>query len=380
MNKPAAAVKPGKVPLMDFKQQYSDLREELLAAATRVMDSGMVINGPEVKAFETEFAAAMGAPHCVGCSNGTDAIELALKACGVGPGDEVAVPAFTFIATATAVSSIGAKPVFIDIEPRNFTIDPAALERALTPRMKAVVPVHLFGFPADMDAVLAVARKGGLRVVEDCAQAHGCLYKGKPVGTMGDIGTFSFYPSKNMGALGDAGAVVTRDAKLAETCTVLRDAGRAKGERYLHALPGRNARLDELQAAFLRIKLRRLAAWNEKRSKIAALYRRELKGLPVTPPTEDAAGTRHVYHLFVARAQKRDALLEALTKAEVGCAVYYPVALHMQPAFKDLGRREGDFPVSEQACREAIALPMYPDLSEESALRVTSEIRKFYKA
>lgn len=380
MNKPAAAVKPGKVPLMDFKEQYASLREELLAAATRVMDSGVVINGPEVKAFEAEFAAAMGAPHCVGCSNGTDAIELALKACGVGPGDEVAVPAFTFIATATAVSSIGAKPVFIDIEPRDFTIDPKALERALNPRMKAVVPVHLFGFPADMDAVLAVARKGNLRVVEDCAQAHGCLYKGRPVGTMGDIGTFSFYPSKNMGALGDAGAVVTRDAKLAETCTVLRDAGRAKGERYLHALPGRNARLDELQAAFLRIKLRRLAGWNEKRSKIAALYRRELKGTPVTPPTEDAAGTRHVYHLFVARAQKRDALLEHLTKAEVGCAVYYPVALHLQPAFKDLGKREGDFPVSEQACREAIALPMYPDLSEESALRVTSEIRKFYKA
>lgn len=367
-----------KVPLLDLKEQYAGLREELLEAARRVMDSGVVITGPENKAFEAEFAAAMGAKHCVGVSNGTDAIELALKACGVGPGDEVVVPAFTFIATASAVSSIGAKPVFADVDPKTFTLTPEALEKALTPKAKAVVPVHLFGWPADMDALLALARRKGLKVVEDCAQAHGALYKGKSIGPLGDAGTFSFYPSKNMGALGDAGAVVTDDEALAAKVRSIRDAGRAAGERYLHAFPGRNARLDELQAAFLRVKLKRLAAWNEAREQAARLYRKELAGLPVTLPPEPQAGMRHVYHLFVIRAERRDQLSEHLTKAGVGNAVYYPVPLHLQPAFKDAGFKEGSFPVSERACREVLALPMYPELGPERALRVAREVRRFY--
>ncbi|MFA6091828.1 MAG: DegT/DnrJ/EryC1/StrS family aminotransferase [Elusimicrobiota bacterium] len=366
------------VPLLDLKEQYAQIREELVGAATRVMDSGTVINGPEVKALETEFARFLDVPHCVGVSNGTDAIEIALKACGVKAGDEVAVPAFTFIATASAVSSIGARPLFVDIEPKNFTIDPKALERACTSKTKAVIPVHLFGRAADMDAVLAVAKKKGLRVVEDCAQAHGARYKGRCVGGFGDVGTFSFYPSKNIGALGDAGAVVMQDAGLCDACTILRDAGRAKGERYLHAQPGRNARLDELQAAFLRIKLRRLSAWNDARAAVAAIYRKELAATPVSMPAEDADGLRHVYHLFTMRAPKRDALMEQLKKAGISTAVYYPVPLHLQPAFKDLGYKEGAFPESEKACREALSLPMYPELGKERAMRVCAEIRRFY--
>lgn len=368
------------IPLLDMKEQYAGLREELLAAAQRVLDSGAFINGPEGKAFETEFASAMGAPHCVGVSNGTDAIEISLKACGVGPGDEVAVPAFTFIATASAVCSIGAKPVFVDVDEKTFAMDPAALERSLAPKVKAVVPVHLFGRPADMDAVMAVAKAGNLKVVEDCAQAHGALYKGRGVGAFGDAGAFSFYPTKNIGALGDAGAVVLRDAKLLETIRSLRDAGRAPGERYLHSAPGRNARLDDLQAAFLRVKLKRLGEWNAARERVAQVYRQGLSGLPLTLPPESGNGMRHVYHLFVVRAERRDELSAFLREAGIGSGVYYPVPLHLQPAFQDYGGREGAFPVSEKACREVLALPMYPELGEERARRVADAVRRFYSS
>jgi dTDP-4-amino-4,6-dideoxygalactose transaminase len=366
------------VPLLDLKEQYAQLRPELLAAAARVLDSGVSISGPEGKAFESEFASAMGAPYCAGVSNGTDAIELALKACGVGPGDEVAVPAFTFIATASAVCSIGAKPVFVDIQEKTFSMDSDALKRALTPKVKAVIPVHLFGWPADMEPLLEVAQKTGLKVVEDCAQAHGALYNGKLVGSFGHAGTFSFYPSKNIGAFGDAGAVITRDAKLHETVLSLRDAGRARGERYLHAVPGRNARLDELQAAFLRVKLKRLSAWNEARGRVASVYHEELKGLPLALPPQSQNGHRHVYHLFVIRTQRRDELAAYLLKSGIRTAVYYPVPLHLQPAFNDLGGAEDDFPASEKACREVLALPMYPELGEARARRVAVEIRRFY--
>jgi len=368
------------IPLLDLKEQYAALRPELLAAAQRVLDSGVSISGPEVKAFESEFASAMGAPYCAGVSNGTDAIELALKACGVGPGDEVAVPAFTFIATASAVCSVGAKPVFVDIQEKTFSMDSEALKRALTPKTKAVVPVHLFGWPADMEPLLEVAQKAGLKIVEDCAQAHGALYNGKPVGGFGHAGTFSFYPSKNMGAFGDAGAVVTGDSKLHETIVSLRDAGRARGERYLHAAAGRNARMDELQAAFLRVKLKRLSAWNEARGRIAAAYHAELKGLPLSLPPQSQDGHRHVYHLFVIRTQRRDELAAHLLKAGIRTAVYYPVPLHLQPAFRDLGCGPDDFPAAEKACREVLALPMYPELGETRAHSVAQEIRRFYIA
>ncbi|MBI5245383.1 MAG: DegT/DnrJ/EryC1/StrS family aminotransferase [Elusimicrobia bacterium] len=369
-----------KIPLLDLKEQYAGLREELLEAAKRVMDSGAFINGPEGRAFEAEFASAMGAPHCAGVSNGTDAIELSLKACGVGPGHEVAVPAFTFIATASAVCSIGARPLFVDIDEKTFAIDPAALKRNLTRKTKAVIPVHLFGWPADMDAILEAARPAGLKVVEDCAQAHGALYKGRGVGGFGDAGAFSFYPTKNMGALGDAGAIVTRDAELHQAVLSLRDAGRSPGERYIHAVPGRNARLDELQAAFLRVKLKRLAEWNVARERAASVYRKELAGLPLGLPPENSGGTRHVYHLFVVRSKRRDELAARLLKADIHTALYYPVPLHRQPAFRDYGLQEGAFPVSERACREVLALPMYPELGEERARRVAGEIRRFYSS
>ncbi|HVE15029.1 MAG TPA: DegT/DnrJ/EryC1/StrS family aminotransferase [Elusimicrobiota bacterium] len=366
------------IPLIDLKTQYAGLREELAQAAQRVMDSGVFILGPEGRAFEAEFAAAQGVPHCAGVASGTQGLQLALEALGVGPGDEVAVPAFTFIATATAAAALGAKPVFVDVGPDTLTLDPADLERRLTPKVKAVVPVHLYGQPADMDPILAVAKRRKLRVVEDCAQSHLTRYRGKPVGALGDIGVFSFYPSKNLGALGDAGLLSTADAKLHDECVALRNVGRRPGQQYLHARLGHNGRLDELQAAFLRVKLKRLEAWTEGRRKIAAFYRKGLAGLPLGLPPAEAPGDRQVYHLFVVRTPRRDELAAHLTKAGVGNGVYYPTPLHLQPPFQHIGHKEGDFPASERACREVLALPMYPELSEERAGAVVSAVKSFF--
>ncbi|MEK7656986.1 MAG: DegT/DnrJ/EryC1/StrS family aminotransferase [Elusimicrobiota bacterium] len=281
------------IPLLDIAREHAALRPRLLRALARVLDSGAFINGPEVAAFEAEFAKAHRARHCAGLSNGTDALELALKACGVGPGAEVVVPAFTFIATGSAVCAVGAKPVFADVEEDSLCLDPKALGRALSRLTKAVVPVHLYGHPADMDALLRVARKARLKVIEDCAQAHLARYHGRFVGTLGHAGTFSFYPTKNLGALGDAGALLTADEKLHAACVSLRDAGRAPGKRYLHDAPGRNARLDEMQAALLRVKLEGLAKANASRAEAAEAYREGLEGLPLRlPPATGPARAR----------------------------------------------------------------------------------------
>lgn len=366
------------VPFLDLKFQYSSLRSELLAAAARVLDSGRFVLGPEGEAFEREFAAAQGAPLAVGLSSGTDALVLALEAAGVGRGDEVIVPAFTFIATATAVSVLGAVPVFADVDPARLTLDAASAAARVTRRTKALVPVHLYGGPADMAPLLALARERGLAVIEDAAQAHLARYRGRAVGTLGQAGCFSFYPSKNLGAAGDAGALTTTHKDIWRACVTLRDSGRAPGRpRYVHPCVGRNCRLDELQAALLRVKLRRLAVWTEARRRLADRYRSGLAGLPVTVPPPDEPGSAHAYHCFTIQTPRRDALAAALAGAGVGSAVFYPLPLHRQPAYAGLKRR-GGLPVSERAAREVLSLPLYPELPEASVDRVCSEVRRFF--
>lgn len=368
------------VPLLDLKAQYAALRGDLVAAATRVLDSGRFILGPECAAFETEFAAACGVALVAGVSSGTQALELGLEACGVGPGDEVIVPAFTFVATATAVSVLGAEPVFADIDPATLTLDPKSVERALSPRTKAMIPVHLFGRPADMDPLLALARAKGLKVIEDCAQAHLARYRGRPVGGLGDCGAFSFYPSKNLGALGDAGALCTRSAELNGLFVMLRNCGRRPGEQYDHARIGHNFRLDELQAAFLRAKLGRLEAWTGARRAAAERYRRGLAGLPLALPAPDGEGSRSVYHIFAVRTGRRDALKARLESVGIGTAVYYPRPLHLLEAYRRLGHRAGDFPEAERAAGDILALPMYAELTPAQIDEVVARVREFFSA
>ncbi len=366
------------IPLFDLKTQYAELKAELLESAERVLDSGRYILGGEGLSFETEFAKAQGVPHCAGVASGTQALQIALEALGVGRGDEVALPAFTFIATATAVSELGAVPLFVDVEPESLNLDPADLRRRLSRKTKAVIPVHLYGRPADMDGVLAAAKDAGLAVVEDCAQAHLARSRGRPVGALGDYGAFSFYPSKNLGAIGDAGALSTKDPALHEAAVVLRNVGRKPGGQYEHVRIGRNARLDEIQAAFLRVKLKRLASWTESRARLAKRYLENLKGLPLRLPPADGDGTQSAWHLFVIQTPKRDALAAHLKKAGISTAVYYPRPLHLQAAYRFLGGKAGDLPESERASAEVLALPFFPELAPEKTDRVVEEIRRFF--
>jgi dTDP-4-amino-4,6-dideoxygalactose transaminase len=367
-----------RVPLVDLCAQHAPLRHELLGALARVLDAGAFIQGPEVQAFEREFAAYCEAGHAVGVASGTDALALALRALGIGAGDAVAVPAFTFAATAEAVCHSGARPIFVDIDPHTFTLDPAALRRAvLRHGVRAVIPVHLYGQPAAMDDLVAVAREGGAVVIEDAAQAHGARYRGRRAGTLGVCGCFSFYPTKNLGALGDAGAIVTNDAGLVARLHTLRDHG--QGGKYLHACVGFNSRLDAVQAAALRLKLQHLDRWNGRRQALAAAYRNALNdvtgiSVPITGPDRD-----HVFHLFVIRCRNRDGLRRALEMEGIATAVHYPVPLHLQPAFADLGYRSGDFPEAEGAAREVLALPLYPELSDEAVAFVCDRIRDWVK-
>ncbi|HAM34758.1 MAG TPA: transcriptional regulator [Elusimicrobia bacterium] len=346
-------------------------------ALVRALDSGAFILGPEVRQFETEFAAALGSRHAVGVSNGTDALRIALEAVGVGPQDEVLVPSFTFIATATAVSALGAKPVFVDIDPDTMTMAAADAAQAVTPRAKAILPVHLFGQPADMDGLLALAREKGLKVVEDCAQAHLTSYKGRTVGAIADAGAFSFYPSKNLGAVGDAGAVTAQDDALAESCRQLRNCGRVTGgPAYRHARVGQNCRLDELQAAVLRVKLKHLTKWTEGRRQAAARYIEGLAGLPLRLPDLGQGGSRHSFHLFVIRCDRRDELARHLTERGIGNAVYYPIPIHQQPAYQGLAAR--GLPRTEEAARTALALPMYPELEPSEVDLVCRAVKDFF--
>ncbi len=371
MNKP--------IPLLSLKDQYKSLRAAMHAAAKRVLDSGVFILGPEGRAFESEFAKAQGAAHAIGMASGTDALVLALKAVGVGPGDEVVVPTFTFIATATSVSTMGAVPVFADVDPRTLTLTAEAVEKALTPKTKAIVPVHIFGHPADMDPLVALAKSRGVKIVEDCAQAHLALYKGRGAGTVGDIGAFSFYPSKNLGAAGDAGMATTADAALADVCLELRNCGRPlKGATYHHPRVGYNSRLDELQAALLRVKLKKLASWTKKRRALAALYDKKLQGLPLRLPSLGDGGTQPSFHLYVVRSDRRDALAAFLKERGIGTGVYYPIPVHQQPAYKGLANGS-KFPVAEEASRTVLALPMFPELTTGEVSRVCGAIHDFFK-
>lgn len=367
-----------RIPLFDVRAQTKTVRRDVLKAATRVLDSGHFILGPEVTAFEREFAKATKAAHCIGLSSGTQALEVALEAAGIGPGDEVIVPSFTFIATAFAVSYLGATPVFADVDARTLTLDPASVKAKITAKTKAVLPVHLFGWPAEMEPFQALTRKKGLRLIEDCAQAFGTLYRGRPVGALGDVGCFSFYPTKNLGAAGDAGAVVTNDAALLEACQVLRNIGQTNGRKYQHVRLGYNYRLDEIQAAVLRIKLKKAALWTRNRRRTAAAYHKAWQGLPLALPPTDADGNSHSYHLFVVQTPRRDDLSRHLGALGIDSGVYYPIPLHLQPAYASLGHRQGDYPNSERAAAEVLALPMHPELSDNEVRRVIDGVRSFF--
>jgi dTDP-4-amino-4,6-dideoxygalactose transaminase len=347
------------VPLVDLQGQYLSIREEIDAAIAGVIARSAFILGPEVAAFEAEFAAFCGAGHCVACANGTDALSLALEGVGVRPGDEVITTAHTFLATAEAISGLGAVPVFADVDPGTLLLDPAAVERAVTPRTRAVVPVHLYGQAVDPEPFLALARRHGLKLVEDAAQAHGARSGGRPAGSWGDAATFSFYPGKNLGAYGDAGAVTTSDPGIAAWLRQARDHGRSS--KYEHDFAARSSRMDGIQGAVLRVKLRHLAEWNQTRRELAARYDRLLADLPGVRRVAVAPGGEPVWHLYVVRVsdRERDRVLAGLKARGIQAGVHYPVPLHRQRAYAHLGLGEGSLPATERAAREVLSLPLY---------------------
>jgi dTDP-4-amino-4,6-dideoxygalactose transaminase len=360
------------IPLVDLKAQYGAIREEIATAIQGVLDRSRFILGPEVSDFEREFATYVGARRAIGTSSGTDALHLALRACGVRPGDEVITSPHTFIATAEAISMAGATPVFADIDERTYNLDPAAVEASLTGKTRAVIPVHLYGQPADLDPIVAMARKHGVAVIEDAAQAHGARYRGRGVGTIGDAACFSFYPGKNLGAYGDAGAVTTNDDSIAQRVHMLRDHGRRS--KYDHQIEGFGNRLDTLQAAILRVKLRHLPAWTRRRQELAVAYGGLLTAAGIEPPfVPDWA--EPVWHLFVVRVERRDEVREAMKAADIETGVHYPIPLHLQPAYSRLGYAAGAFPRAERAAGQVLSLPMYPELTEPAVARIVSLFR-----
>jgi len=360
------------VPMLDLAAEYRDLEAELAAAVGKVIASGRFILGPEGEALEHEVAAYLGVKHAVAVASGTDALHLALRAAGIGPGDEVITPSFTFIAAAEAVSYVGARVVFADIDPATYNLDSAACEAAIGPATRAVIAVHLFGQTADLPAIDAICKRRGLTLIEDCAQAIGADFDGRRAGAWGALGCFSFYPTKNLGAYGDAGMVVTNDPKLAEVVRMLRHHG--SRITYRHEMIGYNSRLDELQAAILRVKLKYLDRWNAQRRERAGLYRRLLAGSPVGLPVEHGRGV-HVYHQFTVRSPKRDTLRAALAARGVASAIYYPVPVHQQPVYApEYGSVV--LPVSERAAREVLSLPIYPQLTESAVKSVCDALRE----
>jgi dTDP-4-amino-4,6-dideoxygalactose transaminase len=362
------------IPLVDLKAQYLCIKDEIDAAIQRVVDSTSFIMGPDVRAFEGEFARFCGVRYAVGVDSGTAALHLAFLACDIGPGDEVITTPHTFIATIGMLGRVGARPIFVDIDPRTYNMDPAKIEVAITERTKAILPVHLYGQPAEMDPILEIADKHGLKVIEDAAQAHGAEYKGRRAGSMGHVAIFSFYPGKNLGAYGDAGAVVTDDGEIAEKVRLLRNHGRR--DKYEHLLQGFNYRIDTLQAAILRAKLAHLEEWNEARRRHAAAYRGLLSDLDLVLPYEPEH-VRAAYHLFVVRLQERDALLEYLKERGISTGIHYPIPIHLQPACRHLGHKEGDFPITEGCARQVLSLPMYPELTQAQIQEVVRAIKEF---
>jgi dTDP-4-amino-4,6-dideoxygalactose transaminase len=357
-----------QIPFLDLQAQYRSLKPRVDAAAIRVLESGRFVLGPEVAAFEEEFACYCQARHSVGVSSGTSALHLALLAAGVGSGDEVITVPFTFVATVAAIQYTGARPVLVDVEPDTLNMDPSLIEAALTARTKAIIPVHLYGQPADMAPMLRIADAHRIVVVEDAAQAHGAEYCGRRAGSLGAMSCFSFYPGKNLGAAGEGGAVTTDDDELAARVRLLRDWGAE--HKYHHIVRGFNYRLEELQAAILRVKLSELEAWTTARRSHAALYRELLKEADASLPVE-APGRRHVYHIFAIRHTRRDRLAAVLAQAGVGTGIHYPVPVHLQTGYADLGYGPGDFPVAERAAREVLSLPMYPELRPDQVTAVS---------
>jgi dTDP-4-amino-4,6-dideoxygalactose transaminase len=366
------------VPLLDLKAHYRELQTELDAAYRRVMESGSYILGEEVEAFEQEFAAFCGVRHCVGVGNGLDALHLILRSYGIGPGDEVIVPANTYIATWLAVSCAGAKPIPVEVDPRTYNIDSARISEALTRDTKAIIPVHLYGQPADIDAILVLAREHNLKVIEDAAQAHGARYKGHRTGGLGDAAGFSFYPTKNLGAFGDAGAVLTNESELAEGVRALRNYGSRIGTgRYDHKVKGVNSRLDPLQAAFLRVKLKFLDEWNLRRNAIARLYQKRMANLEGLVLPSISAWAESSWHQFVVRHRRRDDLQRYLRQCEIGTAIHYPLPPHLSEAYSELGGKVGDFPVTEQIAQTGLSLPIGPHLTLERAENVVEAVSRF---
>jgi dTDP-4-amino-4,6-dideoxygalactose transaminase len=367
------------VPLLDLHAQYAPLRQDLLAAVTRVCDSQRFIGGPEVEGLERELAADLKTPHAIGLSSGTDALVAALMAFNIGPGDEVITPTYSFFATAGAVARLGATPVLVDSEADTFNLDPAATVAAITPRTKAIIPVHLFGQAAELAPILAAAGPKNIPVIEDAAQAIGCMYRGRHVGSWGAIGCFSFFPSKNLGGFGDGGLATTTSAELAHRLRLIRNHGMEP--KYYHHMVGANFRIDALQAAVLRVKLPHLAAWSEGRRANAARYRAMFADAGLTEVTLPVAAPdrTHIYNQFVIRVPKRDQLRAHLDAAGIGTEVYYPVPFHLQECFAGLGYQAGAFPVAEAAALSSLALPIYPELTEAQQAAVVGAIRTFYR-
>jgi dTDP-4-amino-4,6-dideoxygalactose transaminase len=367
-----------KVPFLDLQAHHQPIREQLEAAIGEVIDKSAFAGGPFVAAFESEFARYCGCKHVIGVGNGTDALWLSLLALQVGPGDEVITVPSTFMATAEAISYCGARPKFVDIDEQTYTMDPALLERAITPRTKAIIPVHLFGQCAEMDPILDIAAKHGLPVVEDACQAHGAQYKGRKAGTMGVLGCFSFYPGKNLGALGEAGAVTTDDSELAGKIQVFRDHGQHR--KYHHSMVGWNARMDGIQGAVLSIKLKQLDVNNVRRQAHALLYDKLLGGLEEIITPVEAPDNRHVYHVYAVRVQERNQILQSLADRGISCAIHYPIPVHLQEAYRFLGCEEGSFPVAERCAREFLSLPMFPELTHEQIDAVAAELKSCLSA
>jgi dTDP-4-amino-4,6-dideoxygalactose transaminase len=361
------------IPFVDLRSQYSGIKAEIHAAISHILESTQFVLGEEVERFEREFAAMHQAEFGIAVNSGTSALHLALLGAGVGPGDEVITVPFTFVATAAAIGYTGARPVFVDIDPETFTMDVNKLARAITPKTKAIIPVHLYGHPADMDPILDIAAEHGIAVIEDACQAHNSVYKGRPVGGLGRAGCFSFYPGKNLGAYGEGGIVTTNDPNMARQARMLRDWGAEK--KYHHVLKGFNYRMEGLQGAILRVKLKYLAGWTDARRHHAQAYDDALRHSGVVTPTE-ASWARHVYHVYAVRCADRDGLQKTLQSNGIGSGIHYPIPVHLQPCWAELGHKPGDFPESEKAAKEVLSLPMFPELSDTEIEMVAAAIKQ----
>lgn len=362
------------IPFVDLKKQYHNIKDEIDSAIQEILDNATFILGKKVEDFEKKFANVCEVKHCIGVNSGTSALRLSLLAMGIKPGDEVITPPFTFIATQEAISLIGAKPVFVDIEDKTYCIDTNKIEEKITNKTKAIIPVHIFGQPANMDPIMEIANKHDIKVIEDSAQAHSALYKNKKAGSIGDVSCFSFYPGKNLGAYGEAGAVCTNNKEIAKKVILLRQHGEIK--RYYHDIIGDNCRMEGIQGAVLGVKLKYLEEWNEKRRKNAEFYNKLFKNNDVIVPYE-AEYAKHIYHIYGIRTKNRDKLRDFLTRNGIATGIHYPIPVHLQKAYSDMGFKKGSFPVSEQVSDEILSIPMYPELTEEQMSYVADKVKEF---